>query len=122
MIMARVFQPIPRILTRTFSVPVKALWRRFDNEGGYLEDEIQVLFNSSAEVMDADGLSMISGVPIATCTIADALKIEPSRAGNENEIFHNDGRDEIEIDGITYDVESCKASGYGMIEIKLKRS
>ncbi|CUW87475.1 head-tail joining protein [Agrobacterium genomosp. 2] len=117
---ARVFAPLPRILTRTFRETAAAVWHRHRDDGSTASDPLVVIFNASSDVADADGISMRFGVPIASCAMADALKLEPTRAGNPNEIFRIDGADELVIDGAAYDVESCRADGYGMLTIVLR--
>lgn len=118
---ARVFAPLPRIFLRTFSEPSPATWIRHRDDGTSASDNLQVIFNASSEVADADGIVMPSGVPIARCAAADALRLEPSRAsGKPEEIFLIDGADELVIDGKAYDVESCRADGYGMLTIVLR--
>jgi hypothetical protein len=118
---ARVFAPLPRIFMRTFSEPSAATWIRHREDGSAASDPLQVIFNASSEVADADGISMLYGVAVARCATADALKLEPSRAaGKPENIFRNEGRDQLVIDGRTLDVESCRADGYGMLTIVLK--
>ncbi len=117
---ARVFAPLPRIFLRTFASPSPAIWIRHREDGSVASDPLHVIFNASSEVADADGITMQTGVPIARCAMADALRLEPSRAGKPEEIFLIDGRDELVIDGRPYDVESCRADGYGMLTIVLR--
>lgn len=118
---ARVFASLPRILTRTFRETAPATWVRHRDDGSEASDDLVVIFNASSDVADADGITMQFGVPIARCATADALKLEPTRAaGKPENIFRNDGRDELVIDGRAYDVESCRSDGYGMLTIVLK--
>lgn len=117
---ARIFAAIPRILTRTFNETAPAVWIRHRDDGTTASDPLVVIFNASSEIADADGITMRFGVPVASCAMADALKLEPTRAGNPNEIFRIDGRDELVINGRTYDVESCRSDGYGMMTIVLR--
>lgn len=117
---ARIFAPLPRIFLRTFAAPSAATWIRHGDDGTTASDDLQVIFNASSEVADADGISMRYGVPVARCAVAAALKLEPTRAGNPTEIFRIDGADELVIDGKAYDVESCRSDGYGMLTIVLR--
>ncbi|MGO7273937.1 hypothetical protein ACCT18_01365 [Rhizobium ruizarguesonis] len=117
---ARIFAPLPRIFMRTFAEPAPATWIRHREDGTTASDDLQVIFNASSEVADADGITMMYGVPIARCAMADALRLEPSRNGKPENIFRNDGRDELVIGDRSYDVESCRADGYGMLTIVLK--
>lgn len=118
---ARIFAELPRILTRTFAETAPATWIRHRDDGSSASDPLTVIFNASSDVADADGVSMQFGVPIARCTTADALRLEPTRAaGKPENIFRNDGRDELVIDGRSHDVESCRSDGYGMLTIVLK--
>jgi hypothetical protein len=118
---ARIFSSIPRVLIRTFSQPSPAIWVRHRGDGTSASDPISVMFNASSEVADADGISVITGVPVARCAVADALRLEPSRASEKQEnVFKNDGRDKLIIGGHSYDVESCRPDGYGMLTIILK--
>lgn len=118
---ARVFASLPRILTRTFRETAPATWIRHRDDGSTASDELIVIFNASSTKVRADGLETYFGVPIASCAVADALKLEPSRKGDLNLLFRNHGRDQLVIDGVTYEVESCSADGYGMTEIELFR-
>jgi len=117
---ARIFAPLPRIFMRTFASPSPATWIRHREDGTSASDPLHVIFNASSEIADADGITMQTGVPIARCAMADALRLEPSRASKPENIFKNDGRDELVIDGQSYDVESCRSDGYGMLTIVLK--
>jgi hypothetical protein len=118
---ARIFAPLPRIFLRTFSEPSAAKWVRHREDGSVASDPLQVIFNASSEVADADGISMMYGLPIARCATADALRLEPTRAsGKPENIFLNEGRDELVIGERSYDVESCRSDGYGMLTIVLK--
>lgn len=118
---ARVFAPIPRILTRTFRETAPATWVRHRDDGTTASDDLVVIFNASSTKVSADGLETIFGLPIASCAVADALKLEPTRNGDLTLLFRNHGRDQLVIDGVTYEVESCRADGYGMCEIDLFR-
>lgn len=117
---ARIFAPLPRIFMRTFSMPAPATWIRHRDDGSVASDPLQVIFNASSEVADADGITMMYGVPIARCAMADALRLEPSRNGKPENIFRNDGRDELVIGDRSFDIESCRSDGYGMLTIVLK--
>ena len=117
---ARILAPVARILTRTFRETDLATWIRHREDGSVKSDDLIIIFNASSEIADADGISMRFGVPVASCAMADALKLEPTRAGKPNEIFRIDGRDELVIDGTAYDVESCRSEGYGMLTIVLR--
>ena len=117
---ARLFAHLPRILTRTFRETAPAVWIRHRDNGSTASDDLVVIFNASSEIADADGITMRTGVPVASCAMADALKLEPGRAGKPNEIFRIDGRDELVIGGTAYDVESCRSDGYGMLTIVLR--
>ncbi|OCW56289.1 head-tail joining protein [Hoeflea olei] len=117
---ARVFAPLPRILTRTFRETAPAVWLRHRDDGSTASDELVVRFHQATEEVDADGFVQQSGKPTAVCAKADALRLEPSRASGKAEaIFRNDGRDELIIDGRSYDVESCSHDGYGLLTLKL---
>lgn len=118
---ARIFAPLPRIFMRTFSETAPATWIRHRDDGSFASDPLQVIFNASSTKVSADGLETYFGVPIARCAVADALKLEPSRKGDLNLLFRNHDRDQLVIDGVTYEVESCSADGYGMCEIELFR-
>ncbi|MBB3521000.1 hypothetical protein FHX03_000309 [Rhizobium sp. BK456] len=118
---ARIFAPLPRIFMRTFSEPAPATWVRHREDGSTASDNLQVIFNASSTIADADGISMLTGVPTARCAVADALRLEPTRSdGKQENIFRNEGRDELVIGGRAYDVESCSGDGYGMLTIVLK--
>ncbi|WP_107675020.1 hypothetical protein [Agrobacterium sp. LAD9] len=118
---ARIFAPLPRIFMRTFSEPAPATWIRHRDDGTTASDPLQVIFNASSEVADADGITMMYGVPIARCAMADALRLEPSRAaGKPENTFLNEGRDELVIGDRSFDIESCRSDGYGMLTIVLK--
>lgn len=118
---ARVFAPVARILTRTFRETAAATWIRHREDGSVASDDLIVIFNASSTKVSADGLETIFGVPIASCAVADALKLEPTRKGDLTLLFLGSGRDQLVIDGVTYEVESCRADGYGMCEIELFR-
>jgi hypothetical protein len=116
---ARVFAPLPRILTRTFRETAPATWIRHRDDGTTASDPLVVIFNASATIAETEDVAMRTGVPVAACAMADALKLEPTRASNKNEIFRI-GSDELVIDSRTYSVESCSSDGYGMLTITLK--
>jgi hypothetical protein len=118
---ARIFAPLPRIFLRTFAMPSAATWIRHREDGSFASDDLQVIFNASSTRVSADGLGTDFNVPIARCAVADALKLEPSRAGDLTLLFLGSGRDQLVIGGMTYEVESCRADGYGMCEIELFR-
>lgn len=118
---ARVFAPMSRILTRTFRETAPATWIRHREDGTTASDELVVIFNASATKVSADGLETYFGVPIARCAVADALRLEPTRKGDLTLLFRNHGRDQLVIDDVTYEIESCSADGYGMTEIELFR-
>lgn len=117
---ARIFAAIPRILTRTFRETAPATWIRHRDDGTTASDDLVVTFNASSTIAETELAAMRTGVPVASCAMADALKLEPTRAGNPNEIFRIDGSDELVIGGRMYDVESCSSDGYGMLTITLK--
>jgi len=118
---ARVFAALPRILTRTFREAAPATWIRHRDDGTTSSDDLVVIFNASSTKVSTDGLDTVFGVPIASCAVADALKLEPGRKGDLTLLFLGSGRDQLVIDGVTYEVESCRADGYGMCEIELFR-
>lgn len=118
---ARIFAPLPRIFMRTFAEPSAATWIRHRDDGTTASDALQVIFNASSTRVSADGLGTDFNVPIARCAVTDALKLEPSRAGDLTLLFLGSGRDQLIIGGVTYEVESCRADGYGMCEIDLFR-
>jgi len=117
---ARVLASIAPIVNRTFKSPGSATWIRHREDGGTASDPLVVRFYQATEEIDADGFVQQSGKPTAVCAKADALRLEPSRASGKAEaIFRNDGRDELVIDGRSYDVESCSHDGYGLLTLKL---
>lgn len=117
---ARVFATLPRILTRTFRETAPATWIRHRDDGSMASDELVVIFNVASEQIDVDGFVQQSGKPTVVCAKADALRLEPTRApGKPESIFRNDGRDRLIIDGRSYDVESCRSDGYGMLTVTL---
>ena len=118
---ARVFAPLPQIFLRTFAEPSAATWIRHRDDGSFASDPLQVIFNASSTKISTDGLETVFGVPIARCAVADALKIEPTRGADLTLLFLGSGRDQLVIGGVTYEVESCRADGYGMCEIELFR-
>lgn len=118
---ARVFASLPRIMTRTFRETAPAVWVRHRDDGSSASDELVVIFNASSTKVSVDGLDTYFGVPMASCAVADALKLEPTRKGDLTLLFRNHGRDELVIDGVVYEVESCSADGYGMCTIELFR-
>ncbi|MBB4064050.1 hypothetical protein [Gellertiella hungarica] len=121
MTLARVFQPIPRILTRTFAVPSPAIWIRHRDDGTTASDELKVLFNAATLTVSSDGLETTMGGIRARCAVADALALEPSRAANLDSLFKDNGRDQLVVDSTEYEIESCSVDGYGMCEISLYR-
>lgn len=118
---ARVFAPLSRIFSRTFKETAPATWIRHRDDGTTASDDLVVIFNASATKLSADGLETIFGVPMASCAVADALKLEPTRKGDLTLLFLGSGRDQLVIDGVIYEIESCRADGYGMCEIELFR-
>lgn len=118
---ARVFAPLPRIFMRTFSEPAPATWIRHREDGTTASDSLQVIFNASSTKLSADGLETIFNVPEARVAVADAIKLEPSRSADLTLLFLGRGRDQLVIGGVTYEVESCTADGYGMCTIDLLR-
>lgn len=118
---ARIFAPLPRIFLRTFAKPTAATWIRHREDGTTASDDLQVIFNASSEIASVDGMEMLYGRPVARVAAADALRLEPSRAaGKPENIFRNEGRDEMVIGDRAFDVESCRSDGYGMLTIVLK--
>jgi len=117
---ASAFLRMNKALQRVFAHPGGAVWHR---AGGPSEGhQLTVWFTTVSEEVDADGFRMTTGLPSATIFVADILAIDPTRAGNDNEIFKNNGTDTLTIDGETYRVESCKSDGYGKSMIVLRKT
>ncbi|UFS81560.1 MULTISPECIES: head-tail joining protein [Rhizobium] len=116
---ARIFAPLPRIFLRTFAEPAPAVWARHREDGSTTSDNLQVIFNATSTIAETESAAMRTGVPVARCAIADALRLEPTRSGKPEEIFRVDS-DQLVIGGRAYDVESCSSDGYGMLTIELK--
>jgi len=117
---ARVFRSALRVMHRTFSEQQSAAWIRSGEGGALAVDPVRVTFTARGVEVDVDGIKVSTGKPQASVLLSDALAIEPLRAvGKEEEIFRNDGRDKLVIDGRTYGIESCKGNGYGSLHLDL---
>lgn len=117
---ARVLASFAPIVNRTFKSPGSATWIRHQDDGTSASDPLVIRLHQATEQVDVDGFVQQSGKPTAVCAKADALRLEPSRASGKAEaIFRNEGRDELVIDGRSYDVESCSSDGYGLLTLTL---
>ena len=117
---ARIFAAVPGIINRTFRSPGSATWIRHREDGSTASDPLVIRFHQASEEVDADGFVQQSGRPVVVCAKADALRLEPTRASGKAEaIFRNDGRDELVIGERSYDVESCRSDGYGLLTLVL---
>ncbi|MBY5873724.1 hypothetical protein HFN53_17035 [Rhizobium leguminosarum] len=116
---ARVFRSA-RVMHRTFAEDTPATWIRSGDGGLIAADPIRVTFALEGVNIDVDGIKMPTGMPQASVLLSDAIAIEPSRAGwKQKDIFRNDGRDKIVINGVSYDIESCKPLGYAFLQLDL---
>ncbi|MEF3134618.1 hypothetical protein OS035_24485 [Rhizobium sp. 268] len=117
---ARVFGPALRIMHRAFSEQQFATWVRAGDNGTIATDPIKVTFVLEGVDTDIDGIKMATGKPQASVLFSDAIAIEPARAGwKQKDVFRNDGRDKLVINGQSYDIESCKPLGYAFLQIDL---
>lgn len=117
---AHVFGPALRIMHRTFTEQQFATWIRAGDDGTIAADLIKVTFALEGIDVDVDGIRMATGKPQASVLLADAIAIEPARAGwKPKDIFRNDGRDKLVINGVSYDIESCKPLGYAFLQLDL---
>ena len=116
---ARIFAPALRVMHRTFAEQQSATWIRSGDGGSLSVDPIRVTFTTAGTEVDVDGVKMPTGKPQASVLLADALALEPSRAGNENTVFRIEGRDKLVVGGRTYDIESCRSNGYGTLQLDL---
>ncbi|NKL63298.1 hypothetical protein [Rhizobium leguminosarum] len=117
---ARVFRSAARVMHRTFFEDQPATWIRAGENGTIAADPIRVTFALEGIDVDAEGVKMSTGKPQASVLLADAIAIEPARAAwKQKDIFRNDGRDKLVINGVPYDVESCKTLGYAFLQIDL---
>ncbi|TBY57981.1 hypothetical protein E0H39_29640 [Rhizobium leguminosarum bv. viciae] len=117
---ARVFRSAARVMHRTFSEDQPATWIRSADNGTFAADPIRVTFALEGIDVDADGVRMATGKPQASVLLSDAIAIEPARAGwKHKDVFRNDGRDKLIVNGVSYDVESCKTLGYAFLQIDL---
>ncbi len=96
-----------------------ALWLR---EGQVEPDRIRVMFNEKPRVVDVDGFVSTSSNPQATFQLSDISKIDPTRAVLTDNVFLNDGRDTLTINGEVHDIESCTHDGYGWVTVALRRT
>lgn len=117
---ARIFASVAGIINKTFRSHGSATWIRHRDDGTTASDPLVIRFHQASEEIDADGFVQQSGKPTVVCAKADALRLEPTRAAGKAEaIFRNDGRDELLIGGRSYDVESCRHDGYGLLTLVL---
>lgn len=117
---ARVFGPALRVMHRAFAEQQSATWIRAGDNGTIAADPIKVTFVLEGVDTDTDDIKFSTGKPQASVLLSDAIAIEPARAGSKpKDIFRNDGRDKLLINGVSYDIESCKAFGYAFLQIDL---
>lgn len=117
---ARLFRTAARVMHRTFSEDQPAIWIRAGENGAIAADPIKVTFALEGIDVDVDGIKMLTGKPQASVLVSDAIAIETARAGWKlKDIFRNDGRDKLLIDGVSYDIESCKPLGYAFLQLDL---
>lgn len=115
---SRLFAHASKAIHRTFRETGGAFWLR---EGQTQPVQIDCTFVEKPRVVDVDGFVTTSSDPQATFLLSDIAAIDPVRAALKD-VFKNDGRDTLTINGQTYDIESCTADGYGWITTTLLRT
>jgi hypothetical protein len=108
---------MPRVFLRTFRESAPATWIRFDGEPA--GDDIKIIFNAAHVEIDVDGIRATDARPMAWAAVSDAHAIAPGRIPYPDRTFDN--KDRLVIGSVSYDIESCRADGYGMCEITLHR-
>ena len=109
------FRTLAKTANRIFRERGQHFWHQHDNN---IAQPIQLIFNDAYAPVDAAGVQVEEAQPTAFVLIEDAKKLAPERAnGSLDLLFSN--RDELEINGRKYEVESCKSDGYAQLEIKL---
>ncbi|CAN7260268.1 hypothetical protein LJR098_001075 [Rhizobium sp. LjRoot98] len=112
------------MVSKLFAHSSKALFRVFREEGGALwlregqtqPNYLDCQFISNWEDISADGIRMSDATAKATFQVSDVLAIDPTRTG---QLFRNDGRDKITVNGKTFIIESCSPDSHGWINVSL---
>jgi len=111
------FKHLARTAHRVFKERGEHFWRPYDH-GNQLP--ISLIFNDSYAPVDAAGVQVEEAQPTAFILIDDARRLAPHRVDVALDILFSN-RDELEINGVGYGVESCRSDGYAQLEIKLYR-
>jgi hypothetical protein len=116
---SRLFAHSSKAIHRTFRETGGALWLR---EGQAEPNQIDCTFIEKPRVVDVDGFVSTSADPQATFLLSDIAVIDADRAAAQDNVFLNDGRDTLKINGKTYAIESCTHDGYGWVTATLRRT
>jgi len=111
------FKHLARTAHRVFKERGEHFWRPYDHES---QLPITLIFNDAYAPVDAAGVQIEEAQPTAFVLIEDARRLAPHRAQLALDVLFSN-RDELQINGVTYAVESCRSDGYAQVEIKLYR-
>ncbi|WP_109368783.1 head-tail joining protein [Ochrobactrum soli] len=109
------FRALAKTANRVFRERGNHFWHQHDND---IPQQIQLIFNDTYAPIDAAGVQVEEAQPTAFVLIDDAKRLAPGRSNGPLDLLFSN-RDELEINGRRYEVESCKSDGYAQLEIKL---
>lgn len=119
------------MVSKVFAKSSKLIFKAFREEGGCLwlrdgyteADYLECHFTEAPKTIVLDGFETESTTPRATFKLSDVRAIATDRASiPDKELFKNDGRDTLTINGNIYNVESCRNDGYGWLNVYLQKA